>query len=164
MRPCTWVLTVLLGTDFCLGCSMWWDFFQSLTNQMPWSHQKCNEVWISESTNPLPFSSSTSIWNHFEREELFSFSVGQPFQGPYLEINKNPKYKKLKDAIEEKIIIAEVVNKINRANGKVRMLTLETCNDSVSIGTVFWMLKSALQKDRENKHCYQKGKGRGGIN
>ncbi|EPY79420.1 unconventional myosin-Ib isoform 2 [Camelus ferus] len=38
--------------------------------------------------------------------------------GPYLEINKNPKYKKLKDAIEEKIIIAEVVNKINRANGK----------------------------------------------
>ncbi|OBS74163.1 hypothetical protein A6R68_15301, partial [Neotoma lepida] len=44
--------------------------------------------------------------------------VGQPFQGAYLEINKNPKYKKLKDAIEEKIIIAEVVNKINRANGK----------------------------------------------
>lgn len=55
--------------------------------------------------------------------EFFS-SVGQPFQGAYLEINKNPKYKKLKDAIEEKIIIAEVVNKINRANGKVKMLTL----------------------------------------
>jgi myosin-1 len=54
---------------------------------------------------------------------FFLFSVGQPFQGAYLEINKNPKYKKLKDAIEEKIIIAEVVNKINRANGKVIMLT-----------------------------------------
>ena len=67
------------------------------------------------------------MWNHFLREELFSFSVGQPFQGPYLEINKNPKYKKLKDAIEEKIIIAEVVNKINRANGKVKTLTLKTC-------------------------------------
>lgn len=50
-------------------------------------------------------------------------SVGQPFQGAYLEINKNPKYKKLKDAIEEKIIIAEVVNKINRANGKVKAWT-----------------------------------------
>lgn len=50
-------------------------------------------------------------------------SVGQPFQGAYLEINKNPKYKKLKDAIEEKIIIAEVVNKINRANGKVKAST-----------------------------------------
>jgi len=47
-------------------------------------------------------------------------SVGQPFQGAYLEISKNPKYKKLKDAVDEKIIIAEVVNKINRANGKVR--------------------------------------------
>lgn len=46
-------------------------------------------------------------------------SVGQPFQGAYLEISENPKYKKLKDAVDEKIIIAEVVNKINRANGKV---------------------------------------------
>lgn len=48
-----------------------------------------------------------------------SGSVGQPFQGAYLEISENPKYKKLKDAVDEKIIIAEVVNKINRANGKV---------------------------------------------
>ncbi|XP_075386529.1 unconventional myosin-Ib isoform X3 [Tenrec ecaudatus] len=53
-----------------------------------------------------------------DRKALYPSSVGQPFQGAYLEINKNPKYKKLKDAIEEKIIIAEVVNKINRANGK----------------------------------------------
>uniref|UniRef100_A0A8D1NRL1 Unconventional myosin-Ib n=2 Tax=Sus scrofa TaxID=9823 RepID=A0A8D1NRL1_PIG len=53
-----------------------------------------------------------------DKKALYPSSVGQPFQGPYLEINKNPKYKKLKDAIEEKIIIAEVVNKINRANGK----------------------------------------------
>lgn len=50
------------------------------------------------------------------------YSVGQPFQGAYLEISKNPKYKKLKDAVDEKIIIAEVVNKINRANGKVKMI------------------------------------------
>uniref|UniRef100_A0A2K6PHK8 Unconventional myosin-Ib n=1 Tax=Rhinopithecus roxellana TaxID=61622 RepID=A0A2K6PHK8_RHIRO len=43
-----------------------------------------------------------------DKKALYPSSVGQPFQGAYLEINKNPKYKKLKDAIEEKIIIAEV--------------------------------------------------------
>ncbi|XP_005306872.1 unconventional myosin-Ib isoform X4 [Trachemys scripta elegans] len=53
-----------------------------------------------------------------DKKALYPASVGQPFHGAYLEINKNPKYKKLKDAVEEKIIIAEVVNKINRANGK----------------------------------------------
>uniref|UniRef100_A0A8B9E7B3 Unconventional myosin-Ib n=1 Tax=Anser cygnoides TaxID=8845 RepID=A0A8B9E7B3_ANSCY len=54
-----------------------------------------------------------------DKKALYPASVGQPFQGAYLEISKNPKYKKLKDAVDEKIIIAEVVNKINRANGKV---------------------------------------------
>ncbi|XP_054579273.1 unconventional myosin-Ib isoform X4 [Eptesicus fuscus] len=53
-----------------------------------------------------------------DKKALYPSSVGQPFQGAYLEINKNPKYKKLKDAIDEKIILAEVVSKINRANGK----------------------------------------------
>lgn len=69
------------------------------------------------------------MWGNF-----FSHSVGQPFQGAYLEINKNPKYKKLKDAIEEKIIIAEVVNKINRANGKVKRLALKTCKSVYQLG------------------------------
>uniref|UniRef100_A0A8C3P5X2 Unconventional myosin-Ib n=1 Tax=Cyanoderma ruficeps TaxID=181631 RepID=A0A8C3P5X2_9PASS len=53
-----------------------------------------------------------------DKKALYPASVGQPFQGAYLEIGENPKYKKLKDAVDEKIIIAEVVNKINRANGK----------------------------------------------
>ncbi|RMC18398.1 hypothetical protein DUI87_04284 [Hirundo rustica rustica] len=53
-----------------------------------------------------------------DKKALYPASVGQPFQGSYLEISENPKYKKLKDAVDEKIIIAEVVNKINRANGK----------------------------------------------
>uniref|UniRef100_A0ABM5ERI8 Unconventional myosin-Ib isoform X5 n=1 Tax=Pogona vitticeps TaxID=103695 RepID=A0ABM5ERI8_9SAUR len=53
-----------------------------------------------------------------DKKALYPASVGQPFQGAYLEISKNPKYKRLKDAVDEKIIIAEVVNKINRANGK----------------------------------------------
>lgn len=46
-------------------------------------------------------------------------SVSQPFRGDYLEISKNPKYQKLHSAVEEKVLLADVVNKINRANGKV---------------------------------------------
>lgn len=48
-------------------------------------------------------------------------SVSQPFKGDYLEISKNPKYQKLNNAVEEKVLLADVVNKINRANGKVRI-------------------------------------------
>ncbi|XP_077131490.1 unconventional myosin-Ib isoform X3 [Ranitomeya variabilis] len=53
-----------------------------------------------------------------EKKSLYPASVGQQFQGDYLEISKSPKYKKLCDAIEDKIIIADCVSKINRANGK----------------------------------------------
>ncbi|KAM4698418.1 unconventional myosin-Ib isoform 3-T3 [Rhinophrynus dorsalis] len=53
-----------------------------------------------------------------DKKSLYPSSVGQHFQGDYLEISKNPKYKKLSDAVEEKIIIADMVSKINRANGK----------------------------------------------
>uniref|UniRef100_A0A8C7MA31 Myosin IB n=1 Tax=Oncorhynchus kisutch TaxID=8019 RepID=A0A8C7MA31_ONCKI len=45
-------------------------------------------------------------------------SVSQPFKGDYLEIQKNPKYQKLNSAMEEKVLLADLVNKINRANGK----------------------------------------------
>lgn len=50
-------------------------------------------------------------------------SVSQPFKGDYLEISKNPKYQKLNSAVDEKVLLADVVNKINRANGKVRKHT-----------------------------------------
>lgn len=50
-------------------------------------------------------------------------SVSQPFKGDYLEISKNPKYLKLNSAVDEKVLLADVVNKINRANGKVRNVT-----------------------------------------
>nr|XP_014344592.1 PREDICTED: unconventional myosin-Ib [Latimeria chalumnae] len=53
-----------------------------------------------------------------DQKSLYPESVGQPFQGDYLEISKNPKYQKLNGAIEEKIIVAVILNKINRANGK----------------------------------------------
>lgn len=51
---------------------------------------------------------------------VFYLSVNQPFKGDYLEISKNPKYQKLNSAVDEKVLLADVVNKINRANGKVR--------------------------------------------
>lgn len=45
--------------------------------------------------------------------------MNQPFKGDYLEMGKNPKYHKLSSAVDEKVLLADVVNKINRANGKV---------------------------------------------
>uniref|UniRef100_A0A7M4EWM8 Unconventional myosin-Ib n=1 Tax=Crocodylus porosus TaxID=8502 RepID=A0A7M4EWM8_CROPO len=66
-----------------------------------------------------------------DKKALYPASVGQPFQGAYLEISKNPKYKKLKDAVDEKIIIAEVVNKINRANGKATSRIFLLTNSNV---------------------------------
>lgn len=54
---------------------------------------------------------------------VFCLSVSQPFKGDYLEISKNPKYQKLSSAMDEKVLLADVVNKINRANGKVRKMT-----------------------------------------
>ncbi|XP_045062628.1 unconventional myosin-Ib-like isoform X3 [Coregonus clupeaformis] len=53
-----------------------------------------------------------------DKKALYPSSVSQPFKGDYLEIQKNPKYQKLKSAVEEKVLLADLVNKINRANGK----------------------------------------------
>ncbi|KAG7253235.1 hypothetical protein CRUP_000018, partial [Coryphaenoides rupestris] len=53
-----------------------------------------------------------------DKKSLYPSSVGQPFRGDYLEISKNPKYQKLSSSVEEKVLLADVVNKINRANGK----------------------------------------------
>ncbi|XP_071349156.1 unconventional myosin-Ib isoform X2 [Trachinotus anak] len=53
-----------------------------------------------------------------DKKALYPSSVSQPFKGDYLEISKNPKYQKLSSAMDEKVLLADVVNKINRANGK----------------------------------------------
>ncbi|XP_055360876.1 unconventional myosin-Ib isoform X4 [Betta splendens] len=53
-----------------------------------------------------------------DKKALYPRSVSQPFKGDYLEISKNPKYQKLSSAVDEKVLLADVVNKINRANGK----------------------------------------------
>ncbi|KAM9850454.1 unconventional myosin-Ib isoform 1-T1 [Aulostomus maculatus] len=53
-----------------------------------------------------------------DKKALYPSSVSQPFKGDYLEISKNPKYQKLNSSVDEKVLLADVVNKINRANGK----------------------------------------------
>ncbi|XP_046700619.1 unconventional myosin-Ib isoform X11 [Silurus meridionalis] len=53
-----------------------------------------------------------------DKKALYPSSVGEPFKGDYLEVNKNPKYQKLNSVVDEKVLLADVVNKINRANGK----------------------------------------------
>ncbi|KAM6934829.1 unconventional myosin-Ib isoform 2-T2 [Xenentodon cancila] len=53
-----------------------------------------------------------------DKKALYPSSVSQPFKGDYLEISKNPKYQKLHSSVDEKVLLADVVNKINRANGK----------------------------------------------
>ncbi|XP_050975230.1 unconventional myosin-Ib isoform X1 [Labeo rohita] len=53
-----------------------------------------------------------------DKKALYPSSVGQPFKGDYVEITKNPKYQKLNSYVEDKVLLADVVSKINRANGK----------------------------------------------
>ncbi|XP_067264646.1 unconventional myosin-Ib isoform X3 [Chanodichthys erythropterus] len=53
-----------------------------------------------------------------DKKALYPSSVGQPFKGDYVEITKNPKYQKLNSLVEDKVLLADVVSKINRANGK----------------------------------------------
>ncbi len=73
------------------------------------------------------------MWNVFYECVCVSVSVSQPFKGDYVEISKNPKYQKLNNAVEEKVLLADVVNKINRANGKVRTITRATIFDWLSL-------------------------------
>uniref|UniRef100_A0A8C7YAT7 Myosin IB n=1 Tax=Oryzias sinensis TaxID=183150 RepID=A0A8C7YAT7_9TELE len=53
-----------------------------------------------------------------DKKALYPSSVSQSFKGDYLEINKNPKYQKLHSAVDEKVLLADTISKINRANGK----------------------------------------------
>ncbi|XP_043931136.1 unconventional myosin-Ib isoform X2 [Protopterus annectens] len=65
-----------------------------------------------------------------DKKSSYPSSVGQRFDGDYMEIHTNPKFQKLSGSIEEKIIVADLVNKINRANGKgaVRIFLLTKNN------------------------------------
>lgn len=47
-------------------------------------------------------------------------SLQQPFRGEYLGLKQNPKYQKLHAVAKDKLVLADSVRKVNRANGKVR--------------------------------------------
>lgn len=46
-------------------------------------------------------------------------SLQQPFRGEYLGLTQNRKYQKLQAVAKDKLVMAEAVQKVNRANGKV---------------------------------------------
>uniref|UniRef100_A0A8C3BSN1 Unconventional myosin-Ia n=1 Tax=Cairina moschata TaxID=8855 RepID=A0A8C3BSN1_CAIMO len=63
-----------------------------------------------------------------DKKTLYSKSLQQPFQGEYLGLTQNPKYQKLHAVAKDKLVMAESVMKVNRANGKTvpRLLLLTT--------------------------------------
>ncbi|NXG63729.1 MYO1A protein, partial [Hemiprocne comata] len=63
-----------------------------------------------------------------DKKTLYSKSLQQPFQGEYLGLTQNPKYQKLHAVAKDKLVMADTVRKVNRANGKTvpRLLLLTT--------------------------------------
>ncbi|XP_051497410.1 unconventional myosin-Ia [Apus apus] len=63
-----------------------------------------------------------------DKKTLYSKSLQQPFQGEYLGLTQNPKYQKLQAVAKDKLVMADTVRKVNRANGKTvpRLLLLTT--------------------------------------
>ncbi|XP_029450729.1 unconventional myosin-Ia isoform X2 [Rhinatrema bivittatum] len=53
-----------------------------------------------------------------DKKTLYDKSVSQPFQGEYLQVQKNPKFQKLSSAIQGKVVMADSVSKVNRSSGK----------------------------------------------
>uniref|UniRef100_A0A8C0GFR6 Unconventional myosin-Ia n=1 Tax=Chelonoidis abingdonii TaxID=106734 RepID=A0A8C0GFR6_CHEAB len=53
-----------------------------------------------------------------DKKTLYAKSLQQSFQGEYLGLQKNPKYRTLQTAAEGKLVLADTVQKVNRANGK----------------------------------------------
>ncbi|KAI1229839.1 Unconventional myosin-Ia [Lamprotornis superbus] len=60
--------------------------------------------------------------------DVFIPSLQQPFRGDYLGLKQNPKYQKLHAVAKDKLVMADTVRKVNRANGKTvpRLLLLTT--------------------------------------
>ncbi|KAF1555767.1 Unconventional myosin-Ia, partial [Eudyptula minor] len=63
-----------------------------------------------------------------DKKTLYSKSLQQPFQGEYLGLTQNTKYQKLHAVAKDKLVMADTVRKVNRANGKTvpRLLLLTT--------------------------------------
>lgn len=54
---------------------------------------------------------------------ILSYSVPMPFKGDYQDLLANPKWKKLQSQMpqDSHVVFADVVQKIHRANGKVKL-------------------------------------------
>ncbi|XP_075301937.1 unconventional myosin-Ia isoform X2 [Opisthocomus hoazin] len=63
-----------------------------------------------------------------DKKALYPRSLQQPFRGEYLGLTQNPKYQKLHAVAKDKLVMADTVRKVNRANGKTvpRLLLLTT--------------------------------------
>ncbi|XP_062488635.1 unconventional myosin-Ia isoform X1 [Pezoporus occidentalis] len=63
-----------------------------------------------------------------DKKMLYPKSLQQPFHGKYLDLTQNPKYQKLHAVAKDKLVMADTVRKVNRANGKAvpRLLLLTT--------------------------------------
>ncbi|NXS36271.1 MYO1A protein, partial [Pomatostomus ruficeps] len=63
-----------------------------------------------------------------DKKTLYPKSLQQPFRGEYLGLKQNPKYQKLQAVAKDKLVLADTVRKVNRANGKTvpRLLLLTT--------------------------------------
>ncbi|NXT96979.1 MYO1A protein, partial [Buphagus erythrorhynchus] len=63
-----------------------------------------------------------------DKKTLYPKSLQQPFRGDYLGLKQNPKYQKLCTVAKDKLVMADTVRKVNRANGKTvpRLLVLTT--------------------------------------
>ncbi|XP_032065161.1 unconventional myosin-Ia-like isoform X2 [Thamnophis elegans] len=52
------------------------------------------------------------------KKSLYPRSLPQPFQGEYLGLKENPKYRKLQTTADDKLVMADHVKKVNRGDGK----------------------------------------------
>ncbi|KAM4880940.1 unconventional myosin-Ia [Sylvia borin] len=93
-------------------------------------HWKCKKY-----RDQLPASRRTQLQAKLCASELFKDkktlypkSLQQPFRGEYLGLKQNPKYQKLHAVAKDKLVMADTVRKVNRANGKTvpRLLLLTT--------------------------------------
>ncbi|NWY48130.1 MYO1A protein, partial [Sylvia atricapilla] len=93
-------------------------------------HWKCKKY-----RDQLPASRRTQLQAKLCASELFKDkktlypkSLPQPFRGDYLGLKQNPKYQKLNAVAKDKLVMADTVRKVNRANGKTvpRLLLLTT--------------------------------------
>lgn len=53
-----------------------------------------------------------------DKKSLYAKSLPQPFQGEYLGLKENPKYRKLQSTADGKLVMADNVRKVNRGDAK----------------------------------------------